>query len=421
MWFGGMNGLTGFYPEQIKDNPYIPPVVITSLSQGGVPIDRGMAIERVKEIRLAWPYNFFEFEFTAFNYTQPSKNRYQFMLEGFDKNWFDSGTRRFGRYTGLPSGNYRLIVKGSNNDGIWNNTGTSIMVHVDGPFWKTRWFYGLFVLGGTLILVSVFLYMLKLNNEIRERKQAEKALRESEDKYRRLAENAQDMIYRMSLPDGKYEYVSPASTEIVGYSPEEFYNSPGLVRKTIHPDWLSYYEEQWGRLLAGDMPPEYEYQIIHKSGEARWLFQRNVLIRDHENQPIAMEGIVTDITKRKQTEEEKKELSVRLQRAEKMEAIGTLAGGVAHDLNNVLSSLVGYPDLLLMDLPADSHLKEAVLTIQNQGKKAAAIVEDLLTLARRGVAISKVTNFNDVIGEYIQRKKWEEAGQGWVWLLFGGR
>jgi len=124
-----------------------------------------------------------------------------------------------------------------------------------------------------------------------------------EEYFRLLADNVSDMIYRMSLPDGYYEYVSSASTAIFGYSPEEFYNTPLLVRNVIHPDWRDYFEEKWAKLCSGDMPQTYEYQIIHKSGETRWMNQRNVLIRDNSGRPVAIEGIVTDITERKKTEE----------------------------------------------------------------------------------------------------------------------
>jgi PAS domain S-box-containing protein len=100
-------------------------------------------------------------------------------------------------------------------------------------------------------------------------------LHESEERLRRLAENATDMIYRMSLPDGHYEYVSPASIDLFGYAPQAFYGSPLLIQKVIHPDWVDYFKEQWTKLLSGNMPPFYEYQIRHKSGEERWLHQRN--------------------------------------------------------------------------------------------------------------------------------------------------
>jgi len=92
-----------------------------------------------------------------------------------------------------------------------------------------------------------------------------------------------------------------------------------------------------------------------------------------------------------------------------MEAIGTLAGGVAHDLNNVLSGIVSYPDLLLMQLPEDSPLRKPILTIQNSGGKAATIVQDLLTLARRGVAVTEVVSLNDIIFDYLKSPEHEKV------------
>jgi len=144
----------------------------------------------------------------------------------------------------------------------------------------------------------------ELVDEIAERKRAEQGLKASEERFRRLAENARDVIYRMSLPDGIYEYVSPAATELFGYAPEEFYHSPQLTRTIIHPDWTGYFDETWSKLLKGDMPPTYEFAIVHKSGEVRWINQRNILVRDEAGQIAAIEGIVTDITERKRTENE---------------------------------------------------------------------------------------------------------------------
>ncbi len=108
-----------------------------------------------------------------------------------------------------------------------------------------------------------------------------------------------------------------------------------------------------------------------------------------------------DITERKRAEEERARLQSKLQQAQKMKAVGTLAGGVAHDLNNILSGIVSYPDLILMDLPEDSPIRDSIKTIQDSGKKAAAIVQDLLTLARRGVSTNEIVNLNDVISEYL--------------------
>jgi nitrogen-specific signal transduction histidine kinase/ActR/RegA family two-component response regulator len=103
----------------------------------------------------------------------------------------------------------------------------------------------------------------------------------------------------------------------------------------------------------------------------------------------------------RRSEREKEKLKSKLARAEKMEALGVLAGGIAHDLNNVLSGIVSYPELLLLDLPEESPLRKPILTIKDSGIKAAAIVQDLLTLARRDVATKEVVNLNEVIDDYL--------------------
>jgi len=143
---------------------------------------------------------------------------------------------------------------------------------------------------------------IEVVQDITERKRTEKALRESENKYRRLAENSPDMIYRMSLPDGKYEYVSPAATAIFGYPPEAWYENPLLIREIMHSDWHPYFKDQWDRLLKGDVPLTYEYQIVHKDSTVRWINQRNVLVKGEDSRPVAIEGVVTDITERKRIE-----------------------------------------------------------------------------------------------------------------------
>lgn len=126
----------------------------------------------------------------------------------------------------------------------------------------------------------------------------------------------------------------------------------------------------------------------------QWFFHYSRLIKWVDDSIVKLH-VATNIT-------ELKKMQMRLGRAKKMEAIGALAGGVAHDLNNILSGLVGYPELLLMDIPKDSPLVKTIRTIKKSGEKAAAIVQDMLTLARRGVAITEIMNLNQITKDYME-------------------
>ncbi|MBU4316327.1 MAG: PAS domain S-box protein [Proteobacteria bacterium] len=219
--------------------------------------------------------------------------------------------------------------------------------------------------------------------DITQRKKTEEKLRESEERFRRIAENAKDMIYRMVLPDGHYEYVSPASLDIFGYTPDEFYESPVLIQNIIHPDWTGYFQEQWANLQNGLMPPVYEYQAIHKSGEIRWIHQRNVLVKNDRGEPLAIEGIVTDVSQAKRAGEEKVKLEADLKQAHKMEALGTLAGGIAHDFNNILAAIIGFSELAREDSPESSRVREEIEEVIRAGKRARDLVKHILAFSRK--------------------------------------
>jgi DNA-binding CsgD family transcriptional regulator/streptogramin lyase len=151
MYFGGLNGFTTFYPLQVKDNPYVPPVVLTdfqifnrSIKPGdpgrkGRPI-LGKNITDTKVIHLSHKDKMFSFEFAALNYNRTEGNQYAYKMEGFADDWQNIGKRRMVTFTNLSPGTYNFKVKGSNNDGIWNEEGTFIKIIITPPFYSTWWF-----------------------------------------------------------------------------------------------------------------------------------------------------------------------------------------------------------------------------------------------------------------------------------------
>ncbi|RPI74056.1 MAG: PAS domain S-box protein, partial [Desulfobacteraceae bacterium] len=233
-----------------------------------------------------------------------------------------------------------------------------------------------------------------------ERKRVNEALKLSEEKYRTILESITDGYYETD-PAGNLVFCNEAMSRILGYDEKELI---GLNNRRYMDEvnTRKVYAAFSRMFQTGKPINRFDFEVITKEGKKRDIDASASLIVDEKNKPVGFRGIARDITEQKIAEKEKKTLENQLQRAQKMEAIGMLAGGVAHDLNNILAGLVSYPELLLMDLPDDSPLRRPIQTIQRAGEKAAAIVQDLLTLARRGVALAEVVNINDVITEYLR-------------------
>jgi len=161
LFFGGVKGLNTFFPDRIKDNQFIPPIVITSFKKFDKEINYRNILSEKNIINLTHKDNYISFEFAALDYYAPEHNKYAYKLEGLDTDWIYSKTRRFANYTNLDGGDYVFKVKGANNDGLWNETGISIPIYIKPPFRKT---IGFIILSGLSLMLIVYgVFKIRLN------------------------------------------------------------------------------------------------------------------------------------------------------------------------------------------------------------------------------------------------------------------
>ncbi|MDR3569833.1 MAG: PAS domain S-box protein [Syntrophobacteraceae bacterium] len=240
--------------------------------------------------------------------------------------------------------------------------------------------------------------ILAVVRDITERKQAEEGLREAEKRYHTLFEGANDGALILT-PQGSFIECNQTALGLFGCEQVEDITgrTPWDLSFPTQPDGRNS-KEKGHELLSATVegnPQRFYWQHIRKNGVP---FDAEVSLNYIQLENMGLiQVLIRDITKEKQAEHDRKILEERLQRAEKMEALGTLAGGVAHDLNNVLGVVVGYSELLTLDLDESSPSRAKAQKILKGGQRAAAIVQDLLTLARRGVSNRGVLNLNKII------------------------
>jgi len=191
LFFGGIGGIVEFFPSQIEDNPIPPQIAVTEFK-----IFNQANNEKLTEkvIHLAYNQNFFSFEFTSLSFETPENNQYAYKLDGAQKDWTYSGTRRFASFTNIDPGEYTFRVKGTNNDGVWNTTGASIKIIISPPWWGTVWFRMLLIFGftGSISGGAWFASRKKLQRKIDELEKQKMILEERQRTRDRIAKDLHD-------------------------------------------------------------------------------------------------------------------------------------------------------------------------------------------------------------------------------------
>jgi PAS domain S-box-containing protein len=420
MFFGGSRGLSFFYPERIQRNPHVPPVVLTDLkifnrSAGigapGSPLAR--AITQTEALTLSYRHSMVTFEFAALNFIIPQKNQYAYRLEGFDSTWNYVGVQRSATYTSLPPGRYTLRVKAANNDGVWNEAGTTLALTVVPPFHRAVWFRLLVLLTATAALAFAYrrhtarmqsharelaakveertrdlnhlnVELANLNQQLEERVRARTA--EVEEEKERLTVTLRSIGDGVIATDveGRVVLLNRVAEQITGWAPGEAYDRtlgevmPLVDRRTREPlpDPASLVLE---RGVVLDLPAT--AMLVRRDGGEVLIADSAAPICDRQSRIVGVVLVFRDVTERRKVEEE-------LQNAQKLESLGVLAGGIAHDFNNLLTGIFGLVDLArhrsAADAPARGPL-ERVLAVLD---RARGLTGQLLTFSQHGQPVT---------------------------------
>lgn len=229
---------------------------------------------------------------------------------------------------------------------------------------------------------------------------AYKKMQDNEARYRSLYDKAPTAYFSISADDATIINCNLAAERLLGHPRSELVGSVWLDYCSTGADGRERAERIFQAVKEGRSINNEEVQWLHRDGRLVWTHLSMEPFADAKGHVPEFRCILADTT-------ERKELEAQLRHSQRMEAMGTLAGGVAHDLSNILSAIVSYPDLLLMDIPSSHQLHEPLTKIRNAGMRAAAIVQDLLTLARRGVQLTEVIDFNAIVGEFIKSPEYD--------------
>lgn len=235
--------------------------------------------------------------------------------------------------------------------------------------------------------------------DIKDRKKMEEALQASEMKYRAIIEDQSDLLCRFT-PDHRLTFVNQAYARNWGKTQDELI---GVNFLAMIPEWVHDKVKKHFKSFSPENSVQLqEHEVYSLSGEIRWQQWSNRAFFDDQGHITEFQSVGRDVTDRKKAEEALQKSEEKIARLKRMESLGLMAGGIAHDLNNILSGIASYPELILYDLPENSPLRRPIETINESGQRAANVVSDLMTIAK-GIATNKENlNINKIIRDYLK-------------------
>lgn len=413
IFFGGPNGLNSFWPLQFTISTYLPPVVLTDFQLFNHSVAIGnevlpVSINQLDQLTLTHEQTVFSFEFAALNYQLSAKTKYQYMMQGFDRDWSPASVKRLATYTNLDPGHYVFKVRATNSDGVLNDTPKTLAVTILPPWWQTWWFRSgsLLVIIGLVIGTPLVIYRWRIQvTEARSRELATLVatrtveLRESEAKYRNVAEQANDGI--AILQDWHFKYCNPQFARMIGYTVDEIVGMPFIDIILPKEEITQVYRN---RLQGKAVPMRYETTLIHKSGQPI-VVEVNAGLMEYDRQPATL-VIIRDITEHKQfqqaLEAAKEEADIAREKAEVAnQAKSIFLANMSHELRSPLNAILGFTQLINHQLlPPDqqeyltiiNHSGEHLLNLINQVLDMSKIEAGRLQLTEKNVDLFRLLN-----------------------------
>ncbi|OLN27683.1 DNA-binding response regulator, AraC family [Desulfovibrio sp. DV] len=394
MFFGGTNGLTAFFPDRIRPNPHVPPVVITGISVRNKPYHGAGNPAVASRLDLLHKDNNLEFTFAALDFADPSRNRFTHKLEGFDADFSPPSSGNTATYTNLDPGMYRLRVRASNNDGLWNDPGVSLAITISPPFWGTWWFRSLIALAAVALLNQGHRWRVAamerrrreleetirrrtadLENEIEERKAAEEALHRSRMSFSAIFQFSPLAVTISEEESARMLRVNEAFTQLTGIPAEQT-----LGRTSLELGFWERFEARDDLVLELQVAESIinrELAFRHADGRRIIGLCSCVIIDAFDKRCLLM--LIADITDRKALEVELRAARERAEQGNR--AKSDFLANMSHEIRTPMNAIMGMAELLA-GTSLTPRQKRYVDIFQHSGLILMRIINDILDLSK---------------------------------------